>query len=337
MFTEEQQTLHKHLSNRVKEASNGRASVRVVTPPHVPQGAFMYGISDHRVPSDVHPVPSAILRESLATTDAPWVLLLDGSVHLSDRDVRLMTAAAQELKDGDGLAFPVRYNFCPEGTLTTVFRDGTARFEYGVLPAPIMKAALDSTEAIYTGDVLLSEFAARRGTYLRVADFGLHRFPERVLLMRGRSSRRQAGLSCPPGVSLNEDFHRHFSNRAHDAERVSAFRTIMRDGEIARMKGASDTGIRSALQDHLRLLRPNLAGELEARPVHQTILKLMAAFEPFMDLFECRLDLLNFLVLLKHPELRKAVRLGDREFWSGFTRYTMNDTVMMHKLLYLKV
>jgi len=337
VFTKEQQTLHKHLPNRVTEASDGLAGVRFLSPPHVPQGAFMYGISPHRVPADVHPVPSEPLREALATTHCPWVLLMDGSVHLCAEDIRRLVAAVRELKDGEGLALPVRYNFCPDGPLTALFRDGTPRFEFGVLPTPILKAVLDTTESIYTGDVLLSEFAVRRDVDLRVADFGLNRFPERVLMMRGRISRRIGGLGCPGDVSLSDDYHRHFPNRKHDGERVSAFRAAMREGEIARMKGTSDASIRSGLLDHLQSLRPDLAAKLQEHPVQHTILKWMAAFEPCMDLFECRLNLLNALVLMKHPEIRKGVRLGDREFWSAFTRYTLNDTFMMHKLLFLKV
>ena len=122
MFTEEQQILHKHLPNRVTEASDGQAVARVLTPPHVPQGAFLYGISPRRVPSDVHPVPSRSLREALASTDCPWVFLLDGSGHLRAGDIRRLLASVRKLKEGEGLALPAELD--PDAVLADELRVG---------------------------------------------------------------------------------------------------------------------------------------------------------------------------------------------------------------------
>jgi hypothetical protein len=335
--TEEQQTIHGHLESLIRAVSNGKAEIRFIRPPHVDAGASMYGISPHRVPSDVHPVPCKIVLRALQEIQAPLVLLMDGSVYLDDRDIHHLVESALDLEAREGLALPVRYNYCPSGPLRVVARDGEPRFEYGILPRDFLRRGLEQGARIYTGDVLLSEWAAHWGIGLRVAEFMLNRFPERILLIEGKASRKVEGLACPDIFSSRDDYHRCFPGRSMDCADISAFRAVMREGEIALMTYSLDTKVCARLDKALGRLRPDLAAALQENPIRSLLPELMAAIEPYMDVFESRLDLLDCLIILKNEEIRETIHLGDREFWSAFSRYTVNDAPLLAKLLNLKV
>lgn len=335
--TEEQQTLHKHLPDMITCVSGKRAEFQFVQPPHVEAGSHLYGISPHRIPSYVHPVPCQVVLKALRKIETPFAFLLDGSVHLTSDDVKRIVDAVVKLKEGEGLALPVRYNFCPDGPLTTFFRDGTPRFEFGILPKVDLMRGLEAGEMIYTGDVVLSELAIRQGIRLHVANCMIHRFPERIFLCRGLAARKENGLPFPKDVCLDKDYHRRFPGSRLDCTAVSIFRSAMQEGEIALMTETLNVAICANLHGALDKVRPDLIQKLQAQPIRHTLPNLMAAIEPYMDIFESRLDLLNCLVVLKCEELRQSIRLGDRDFWSAYSRYTMNDMVLMSKLLYLKV
>jgi hypothetical protein len=336
--TREQALLHRNLPDLVRRLAPGEADATLLALPDVPRGPFFYRLSAHRVPSDVHPVRAALLREALAPVRARHVLLLDGSILPGRAALESLVAAVATLAPECGLALPVRYNLCPLGPMRTFFCDGSLRFEYGVLPRETLAAVLETAEAVVTGDPLLAELAVRGGTALSPWEGVLHRHPERLVLTRGRYG-REPGLPCPDDVSAFGDFHRCFVARPHAPDAMRAWRDALREAGLAVMADAPDApgpALRKALRDGLDALRPDLAQALREHGPQATILRLMAAIEPYLDVFESRVEALSCLVLLYRQELASGLRLGDREFWAAFSRYTTYDEMALSKLLYLK-
>jgi hypothetical protein len=335
--TEIQEQFHSYLPAMVEDVSKGKAEFFFVRPP-LPEEPTPYGMPAKKVPSDVHPVPCELVLGVMRKSMGASVLLLDGSIFLDVSDIRNVVESAQKaLVIGGGSALPIRYNFCPDGSLSSFCADGSPRFEYGILPRDIFELVLQKSEAIYTGDVLLSEIAVRHGLDLIQSKQELNRFPERIILIRGRAARKVDGIQCPDDICMVRDYHRRFQGKTYDSDMLFALRTAMIDAELSLLSESLDPNIQERLLMSLKLLKPGLLEEIKHNPIRETIPKCMSSIEPYMDIFECRLDLLKFLILLGIEKIRKSISLGDREFWSAFEKYTWGDGVLLSKLLYLKV
>jgi len=337
--TREQAQAQGDLPDLARQAAPGAVTASLLPLPEVARGPFFYRLSPHRVPSDVHPVPTDLLLTALAPVRADHVLLLDGSILLSRDDIGRLAAAVAALPPDAGLALPVRYNMCPLGAMRTVFRDGSPRFEYGVLPGELLRDILHSADAISTGDTALAEAAVRRGATLRCWTGAVQRYPERIILTRGRYGREVPGLACPPDVRIFSDFHRFFADRPAAIDARNAWREALRDAGLAMMGDdpqAPEKALRDRVWDGLAALRPDLVQLLREMPLRLAILRLMAAIEPYLDVFESRVEALSCLVMLFRQQLVRELHLGDREFWSAFSRYTGSDEMACGKLLYLK-
>ena len=69
----------------------------------------------------------------------------------------------------------------------------------------------------------------------------------------------------------------------------------------------------------------------------RSLIRFLASYDHYLDLFNSRTELLDFLIFFYYEAIMEGNIIGDREFLDNFINVTQNNNSCMQKLLKVKV
>jgi len=302
--------------------------------------------------STLSPCSSNLLGEAVRRSSYDYILFMDDSLMMPRTGMLACLEYVDKTADFGATAFSVRTNFNRRGSLLRFTTTGDLLFEFGIVNKRLLYDLEIGQFPAYRGDFLEMSFALLlNGHSIHHCGATIESFPEKGLIQYGGVSGGRFGngqghyeRTWSKKSNQNDVLLTHlrlYSDRVPSVTvpLLARFKKCFLLGSAALL--AQDVVLWERLRKEIEDLLPQVDEQLNKvlleTDVLQAIVLLLSQYEQWMELFESKLDLLNFLIFYFYKDLLSVNCIGDRDFWASFSKAVGGDSNFLLKLVNLKV